>query len=194
MDLSELFLSKSRAAVMLHLFGLNSRKDHMRSLQRASGLSMGAIQKEVDRLIKLDLILSERDGNRRYLQANVDHPLYKDLRNIVIKTSGLVDVLRNALGDDGIDFAFVFGSLARGEERSHSDIDLFIIGTIGLREVAKRLMEKTDVLGREVNPHVYPPKEFLKRLKKKDSFIRRVVDGDKLFIVGDEDEFERLGK
>ena len=100
MDLSELFLSKSRAAVMLQLFGLNSSKVHLRSLQRASGLSMGAIQKEVDRLIKLDLILSERDGNRRYLQANVDHPLYKDLGNIVLKTSGLVDVFRNALGDD----------------------------------------------------------------------------------------------
>ena len=187
MNLYDLYLSKSRAAVMLQLFGLNHSRVHMRSLQRASGLSIGAIQKEVDRLLKLDLILSERVGNRRYLQANIHHPLYVDLRNIVLKTSGLVDVLKSALGNDGIDFAFVFGSLARSEERSHSDIDLFVVGAIGLREVSKRLMDKTDILGREINPIVFPKKEFIERLKKKHHFISRVVTTKKLFIVGSEE-------
>jgi len=165
----------------------------VRALQRKSGLSVRAIQSEVDRLLQHDVILERRDGNRRYFCANQLHPLYTDLRNIVLKTSGLVEVLRDALGAKGIAVAFVFGSVAKSEERGHSDVDLFVIGTVGLREIARRLLGTIDLLGRDVNPHVFPVEEFLQRYRKGDSFLARVLGSKKLFIVGSENELTRLG-
>ena len=193
MKLNDLFLTKSRAAVLLGLFGLNAEEIHLRAIQRTSGLSIRAIQLEVERLLRHDLILERRDGNRRYFSANRSHPLFADLHSIVLKTSGLVEVLREGLGTDGIEVAFVFGSVARNEERSHSDVDVFIIASIGLREVATRLLGATETVGREINPHVYPVDEFRERWKSNDSFLERVMGSNKLFIVGSEDELARLG-
>lgn len=193
MRLSDLFLTKSRSAVFLQLFGLVSEEIHLRALQRKAGLSVRAIQLEVERLLGLDLILERRDGNRRYFRANRSHPLFVDLHSIVLKTSGLVEVLRDALDTEGIEVAFVFGSLARNEERSHSDVDVFIIASIGLREVASRLLGVAELVGREINPHVYPVDEFRERWNNNDSFLERVMGSNKLFIVGSEDELAGLG-
>ena len=81
----------------------------MRDIERKSGFAIGTIQGELKKLSELDLILKEKDGNRTYYRANKSHPLYSDIHNLVLKTSGLVDVLRNALGTEKIKLAFVFG-------------------------------------------------------------------------------------
>jgi predicted nucleotidyltransferase len=134
------------------------------------------------------------DGNRKYFAAKKDHPLYPEIRGLVLKTSGLADVLRHALEKDRrIQFAFVFGSLAQAREQAHSDVDLLLVGDLGLRDVTKLLRGVADKVGREINPKVFTPIEFRRRRRTSDHFLNRVLSQPRIFIVGNENELGRLG-
>lgn len=167
----------------------------MRELERRSGLSDATVRQELKKLTRLGVVEVRRDGNRTYYRANDAHPLYQDIRNLVLKTSGLTDVLREALGGaTDIDLAFVFGSVADDTAKAHSDIDLMVVGTTGLRQLSKRLSGLEAKLGREVNPHVLTPEEFAQRADECDHFITAVLKSPRLFVVGGEDELRRLGQ
>lgn len=167
----------------------------MRELERRSGLSDATVRQELKKLTRLGVVEVRRDGNRTYYRANDAHPLYPDIRNLVLKTSGLTDVLREALGGAAdIESAFVFGSVASDNAKAHSDIDLMVIGTIGLRQLSKRLSGLEARVGREVNPHVLTPEEFARRAGEHDHFITAMLKGPRLFVVGSEDELRRLGQ
>jgi DNA-binding transcriptional ArsR family regulator len=193
--LAELLSSRGRAEIFRLLFGPARGELHVRELERRTGLSDATIRQELKKLTRLGVVEARRDGNRRYYRANDSHPLYPDIRNLVLKTSGLTDMLREALGGAGdIERAFVFGSVASDNAKAHSDIDLMVIGTISLRQLSKRLSGLEAKLGREVNPHVLTPEEFARRAGERDHFITAVLKGPKLFVVGGEDELRRLGK
>ncbi len=186
--LSQLLSSKVRAEIFRLLFNDKKSSIHLRDLQRKSGLSIGTIQKEIGHLKDLDLVIPERDGNRLYYTANSDHPLYRDICNIVTKTSGIAENLRAVLLPiKRIDCAFIFGSMAKGKEKSHSDIDLIVIGDIGLRDLSSKLKTLTDRLEREINPHIYSIKSWKEKLKKKDHFTTSIMNEEKLFLIGDHD-------
>lgn len=193
--LAEILSSKVRAEVLRLLFGLDAAELHMRELERRSGCAIGTIQTELKKLDRLGLVTGRRDGNRLYYRANREHPLYPDLRRIVIKTVGLVDVLRNALADagEGIHVAFVFGSIARNEEKASSDIDLMVIGTLGLRRLTALLSGLDDQVGREINPHVMSEKEFARRRREGEHFVTQLLASELVFIVGGQNELEKLG-
>ena len=191
--LPDMLSSRVRAEIFRLLFGVSTQELHMRELERRTGLAIGTIQQELKKLEGMDLLSVRRDGNRVYYSANTAHPLYRDIRNLVLKTSGLVEVLRKALSNEGVDLAFVFGSVARGEEGAQGDVDLMIIADAGLAAVSAMLRGVSEKLGREVNPHVMSGSEFKQRLKSGDHFLGRVIDSSKLFVVGDEDELARLG-
>jgi predicted nucleotidyltransferase len=102
----------------------------------------------------------------------------------VLKTDGLADVLRDALGSAGIDFAFVFGSIAAATPKAGSDVDLLVIGAVGLREIIRRLAPAQDHLGREINPVVWTRAEFERRMTSDDHFLDNVLRGPMLMVVG----------
>lgn len=182
-----------RAEVLRLLFADASRELHLRDLTRQSRLGLGTVQGELEKLSSSDLVTSRRDGNRRYYRANSTHPLFPDLQQLVLKTSGLRDVLANALhGIKGIEVAFVFGSLASNAGKAASDVDLFVIGDVGLRAVASALRGVGEVLAREINPITMTAEEFRKR-RANDSFLQDVLGKEKLFVKGDANELERLG-
>jgi uncharacterized protein (TIGR02646 family) len=135
------------------------------------------------------LIKARKDGNRIYYCANQDHPLYSDLLSIVEKTVGIVSVLRKRLEDSRITCAFIFGSIAKNTEKAKSDIDLLIIGSIGMREVSKLLSGLQENLGREINPHVYTLDGFKKKLAAKDHFLTSVLQQKIKPILGDVNEY-----
>lgn len=193
--LAELLSSNIRAEIFRNLFGVAQDKAlHMREIERRTGFAIGTVQKELHKLQRLDIIIREKDGNRVYYRANTAHPLYPDIRNLVLKTSGLVDVIRNAMsGEKGIKVAFVFGSLARHEEKAISDVDLMVIGDIGLRKLTGLLMDVSGKIGREINPHTFSEKEFVKRKKDKDHFVNQVLESPKIFIIGTENELAEMG-
>lgn len=192
--LAQLVSSRARAEVFRLLFGLSDSPLHLRELQRRAGLSLGTMQQELQKLTRLGLLTSRVDGNRLCYQANRGHPLYPEIHRLVLKTAGLADVLRRALTDPRIDWAFVFGSFARGEETPGSDVDLMVIGDLGLRAVTSLLSGVPDQIGREINPHVLRRAEVAKRKAAGDAFLTRVMAGPKISVVGDPREFEELAE
>ncbi|MBN2569027.1 MAG: nucleotidyltransferase domain-containing protein [Deltaproteobacteria bacterium] len=192
--LSELLSSKIRAEIFRLLFGTHTDSLHMREIERRSGFSTGTVQSELKKLYRLDLIKKNRDGNRLYYQANREHPLYPEIRSIVLKTIGLVDRMRKALQQSsGIEVAFVFGSIARHDEKTQSDVDLIVIGNLGLRKLVSLLSGLSEEIGREINPHVFTPREFVSRKAKGEHFISRVLQEQKIFIIGNENDLAAMG-
>jgi DNA-binding transcriptional ArsR family regulator len=189
--LEKMLSSKAKAEIFRVLFD-EPAELYMRDIGRKTGLAIGSVQQVLKDLTELDLVSSRKDGNRLYYSANRQNPLYIDIHNMVVKTVGAVGVLSRSLKDDSIKLAFIFGSLAREEEKAHSDIDLFVIGDINVRKLSEILSKAKTQLGREINPHAMTEKEFLKRRRTKDHFVTRILENQKLFVKGTEDELERM--
>ena len=135
-----------------------------------------------------------RDGNRVYFSANAEHPAHRELSALVLKTNGLVGILSKALQDKAVALAFVFGSIARGETRAESDVDLMIIGSVGLRRLTALLSGVAEIVGREINPHILTPEEFCERKQARDHFLSSVLSSPRIFVKGSEHELETMGQ
>jgi uncharacterized protein len=192
--LAELLSSRARAEIFRLLFSGTGEELHVREIERRSGLNDSTLRQELRKLVRLDLVQSRRDSNRVYYRAKTESPLYPEIRNLVLKTSGLSDVLKSALKDKRIHVAFVFGSIARGEEKAGSDVDLMVIGQLGLRDLSRLLSGIEEKIGREVNPHVLREEEFRKRIRAKEHFVSSVMETPKIFIIGSERELEAMGR
>lgn len=166
---------------------------HVREIARLTRKAPGTLLRELNRLADAGILLRLPLANLVRYQANGRCPIYDDLRSILKKTVGVTDVLREALAPLAarIRVAFVYGSVARGDERAGSDLDLMVVGDVTLAEVAGALAPGAAALGREVNPNVFPPGEFAAARRAGDPFVGRVVAGAKLFVVGTSDD---LGK
>lgn len=192
--LAELLSSRARAEIFRLLFSGRGEELHVREIERRSGLNDSTLRQELRKLVRLDLVQSRRDSNRVYYRAKAENPLYPEIRNLVLKTSGLSDVLKSALRDKRIHVAFVFGSIASGEEKANSDVDLMVIGQLGLRDLSRLLSGIEERIGREINPHVLREEEFRKRIRAKEHFVSRVMETPKIFIVGSHRELEAMGR
>ncbi len=175
------------------LFGLREEELHVREIARRANLSEAAVRQELKQLEFVELVLSRKSGNRRYFRANRDHALYIDIHRLVLKTSGLVEVIREALVDANVELAFVFGSLAEGRPAAGSDVDLMVIGPLGLRKLSSLLGGVGLTIGREVNPHVLTKAEYGRRFEDGDHFVTNVLGGPKLFVIGTEDDLAAMG-
>jgi uncharacterized protein len=192
--LAELLSSRARSEIFRLLFNGSQGELHGREIQRRSGLNESTIRQELTKLIRMDLTWRRKESNRVYYRAKTENPLYPEIRNLVLKTSGLADVLRSALRDQRIRLAFVFGSVAAGREKAGSDIDLMVIGNLGLRDLSRLLIGVIDKVGREINPHVFNEKEFRRRIKARDHFLSTIIREPKIFITGSENELEAMGR
>lgn len=190
--LSQILSSRTRAKIFQLLFGTREEELHVREIQRRSQLNDRTIRQELTKLLKLDLVIDRKDSNRVYYRANKSNPLYSDIHNLVLKSIGLTDVLRDALKDKGIKIAFVFGSISEGKETSESDVDLFVIGSLGMRSISPLLSGTADKIGREINTHVMSEDEIQKRYRSKDHFIDSVIKSKKIFIIGTEDDLKAM--
>ena len=192
--LAELLSSRARAEIFRLLLSGTGEELHVREIERRSGLNESTLRQELRKLVRLDLVQSRKDSNRVYYRAKTENPLYPEIRNLVLKTSGLADILKSALADKRIRVAFVFGSVARGEEKAGSDVDLMVIGQLGLRDLSGLLSGVEEKIGREVNPYVLQEAEFRKRVRTKEHFVSQVMESSKLFIIGSQHELEAMGR
>jgi len=190
--LAEILSSRVRAEIFRLLFGISEAELHVREIERRSGLNISTVRQELEKLERLDLVTARRDGNRLYYRANRDHPLFSDIHNLVVKTSGLVDILRKAVDKEGVKIAFVFGSIAGNQADASSDVDLMVIGDVGLRTLSGWLTGVSDKIEREINPHVLSEEEFARKNQSKEHFLSNVLSSPKLFIKGTEDELAAL--
>ena len=186
----------TRAAVLATLLLHPNREWYFRDLAKKLGLRPSSLTRELQNLTDAGILRRRQDGNRVYYQADPACPVLPELSGLMLKTAGLVDVLREALRplQDKIAMAFVYGSIAKGEELAESDIDLMVIGNTSRFALTKPLREAEKRLARTVNPTVYRVAEFAQKVVSDDHFVRAVLDRPRLFVVGDEGDLERVGK
>ena len=166
---------------------------YQRDLAKHLGLTASSLQREMSSLKAVGILESKRDGNRIYYSANTKCPIFKELQGLFIKTHGLKDIVDEFLNRNkkNIKFAFIYGSIARGEEVSESDVDLMIIGDLSLTDFGKKLNNLEEKLRREVNPTIYSEKEFRDKLKD-NHFIKEVIRDKKIFVIGTYEEFKEI--
>jgi predicted nucleotidyltransferase len=153
-----------------------------------------SLQRELSSLEQSGILQQRKDGRRTYFKAETRSPIFRELRSIFEKTVGLIPTLRVALqpGVNKIACAFVYGSIARGEERAASDVDLMVIGNLGLGDLAPSLRKAEKRLGREVNVTNYSVEEFRKKVAERDHFLTTVLKGSLQFVKGDQRDLDAV--
>jgi predicted nucleotidyltransferase len=153
-----------------------------------------SLQREVDALSKAGILQQWRDGRRVYLKPDIQSPVFSDLKSLFDKTTGVIPILRQELERfrDKIQLVFLYGSMARSEEGSRSDVDLLIVGQVGLADLVPALRNAEQSLGRPINPIVFSIEEFSRKLRAKDHFLSAVLEGEKQFVKGGERELEAI--
>ena len=185
---------KTKRAILAALYAHPDRAFYLRELARAAGTTPSSIQRELASLVEAGIVERSERGNLVYFQANAASPVFEELKGIVTKTFGVADVLREALRpfEERVDFAFIYGSVARGEAKAASDIDLFLIGDIGLSDIAVQLASAEDRLRRRVSPVIYSGRELAAKVRTGHHFLGAVLGRPKLFLIGTQDGLEKL--
>ncbi len=189
--LADAVFTKTQQRVLGLLFSQPGRSFYASELIRQAGTGSGAAQRELAKLEASGLVTAVRVGHQKHFQANQASPLFSEIRAIIVKTVGLVEPLRTALKPlaPKIAAAFVYGSVAKGEDRSSSDIDLMVISdTLTYADVFGALKHVARVLGRPVNPTVYSTAEFSKRIKTRNAFVSKVTDQPRVWVIGSDDD------
>ncbi len=193
-SLATVLFSKARRAVLGLILSHPGRAFYLREIVKLTGLGIGQLQRELEQLAAAGIIRRFEQGRHVYFQADQNCPVYDELRGIIVKTVGVADELRRTLSPlrDRIRVAFIFGSVARGEENSDSDLDVMVIGDVTLAEVVDAVRSSEATLLRPVNPTVYSAKEFTAKLVAKQHFLTRVMASEKLLLIGDEHDLAAL--
>lgn len=193
-NLLSILFTKTRRAVLSLLYGHADESFYLRQIVRITGSGLGPVQRELKQLTDIGIIRRFEQGHQVYFQANPDSPIFSELKSLITKTAGVTETLKSALTPiaDHIIIALVYGSIAKGEENHRSDVDLLIVGDVAFTEVVKALRSAQETLGREINPTVYPVDEFHSRIAENHYFTRDILDGPKMFVVGDGHELKQL--
>lgn len=186
-------LPRTRQGILAATLARPGKAWYVSELARRMGVPSSSLQRELHDLSNAGILKSHRQGRMVYYQANTESPVFPELRGLLLKTAGLVDVLAEALQPLAakLECALVYGSMASGDEQSDSDVDLMIIGALPARELALPLRRARERLGREINPTVYTAEEFAKKRNNQDHFLTGVLGKPKLFVLGGEDELEK---
>jgi len=176
------------------LFSHADQSFYLREIARMVGTGHGAVQRELAQLLKAGLVTRTRRGREVFYQANRASPVFPELHGLIVKTVGVADVLREALAPlaERVRVAFIYGSFAKGEERAESDVDIMVVGDVDFGEAVSALRPAQDRIGREVNPSVFAPEEWRRRVAGGDHFITTIQREEKLFLIGDEQDLRGL--
>lgn len=193
MDVGAALFGITRRGVLGLLYGHPDREYYLREIYRLTRVSFGGLQHELKTLVTAGLITKKRRGNQTFFQANQGCPVFSELHALVTKTVTFAGIIAQALLplSQQVTVAFVFGSGAKQAFRPESDIDLLLVGSVKWDDVSRALAPTDDVLGREVNFHLYSPSEFSKKVRE-SSFLQRVLQEPKFFLVGSIDELRKL--
>lgn len=192
--IGHLFAGRAVVALLRMFFLHPSRDFYQRELAALTGERLFLIQSALKRLVRAGVVGQIWRGNHTYYRVDPSHPAYEHLRALMLTTAGFGDSLRTHLLGmrDKVKVAFLYGSVARGDETATSDIDLMLIGDLSGRETASVLAPVKRLVNREINPSVYTSAEFRRKYQERHPFIREVVGGPKIFLLGGEDELKAI--
>ena len=187
--LADALFAKVQQRVLAVLFANPARSFYANEIIGMADSGSGAVQRELARLEESGLVSVTRVGRQKHYQANAASPVFEELRALALKTFALTDVLRSALAPlaKGIRAAFVYGSIAKGEDTAASDIDLMVIADeLSYADLFAAVEDASARLGRKVAPTIYSSKELAERLKQDNVFVTRVLAQPKLWLIGDD--------
>src|SRR6201987_167637 len=193
--LGDFLFGRSRGALLALLYSRADQSFYTRQIAREVDASVCAVQRELENLSKVGLIIRSSVGSQVFYQANRNAPIFREMQTLVNKTIGIFSVLRSALHPlaKRVLVAFVYGSVAREEEAAQSDVDLLVVVKATLEEVLSRLSTVEKSIRRPINPTVYSVAEFKSKLASRNHFLTAVLKGQKVFLLGDEDELSKVG-
>ena len=190
---ADLVFGQIRGKVLGLLYGSPDESFFVRQIAREVATSAGSIQRELTLLTGAGLIERSVLGSQVFYRANRGHPAFPELRALLAKTTGMFKLLETVLAPFSarIEFAFVYGSVARGEDKAASDIDLMLVGNVSLDEVLDTLSPLEKHLRRPISPTIYSLGDLKQGLQSGNHFLRVVESGKKVFLIGGEDEFRQ---
>lgn len=193
-QISTALFGKVKCSILALLFSHTEESFYLRQIERLMGISHGAVYRELGNLVNAGLVVRTSQGKQVYYKANSNSPVFSELRGLIVKTAGAADLLRSALLPlaDKINIAFIYGSFARGEARTGSDVDVMVIGDVSFGEVVSALSPTENQLTREINPSVFTYEEFTQRLANIEHFITSVMNTEKIILIGDENELRTV--
>lgn len=192
--LARLFPNPAVLDVLALLFLNPEAEFYQREIAQRVGCTTLQVQRALGRITDAGLLIERRTGQRVYYRARREHPVAEELKSLVLKTVGLGDRLRAALVpfSEGLRIAFVFGSVASGTEGVSSDVDLLCIGNLNAKEAARVFGPLGREMRREFNPLLFTVSEFQQKHHSDNTFLKRVLDGPKIWLIGDDDELAKL--
>lgn len=191
-ELAEILFKDYRKRILGLLLLHPERVFHVREVARLTGTIAGTTGRELKKLAKAGILLNSKRGNQVTYTANQACPIFKELVSILRKTSGLADVLAEALMPlaGQIEAAFVFGSVATGKANQYSDVDVCVIGDVEYNDVVHALYDAQEFLGREINPQCFSVKEWLSQIEKPNAFFKDLLNKDVIHIIANRDDIK----
>ena len=180
---------------MAALFVSPDRRWFVRDLARHIGVPPSSLQRELASLTHCALLVREADGKRVYYRANIANPILPELQSLFTKTVGLADRIKVVLEPywNDIEIAFIFGSVARGERKADSDVDLLVIGSVGLSDLALPLREVEKKLNASINVVHFTASEFREKRSSNHHFLQTILPDQKIFLKGSDNELANIG-
>lgn len=186
--LTKLF-SSTRAELLGLFFNNPDDRFYLREIARHIGKDAAGIKRELDNLVKIGLLGREKRGVQKYYFANKNSPIFSEMKGLIFKTTGVQGAMKASLSRlKGVKAAFIYGSYAKGSEKEDSNINLMVIGQANITELNDMVMALEEKLKRDIDYLVFDDLEYRKRKESRDPFIREIVRGKKIFLVGREDE------
>ena len=186
-------LLRSKAEVKILGVVLFEEGLHLREIARRAHVSPSEAKNELEKLFKMGILEKSRKGNLILFSLNPKCSFPNELKMLYLKTEGIVPEIKKTFQKlDKIEFAIVYGSMAKGTFNEKSDIDMLVIGSIDEDELTKQIFKLQQKTGREINYILWSKNDFNRKLKEKGSFIKSLMDDKKIFIKGDLSGFKRI--
>jgi predicted nucleotidyltransferase len=185
--LGEALFSKPTRAILGAVY-LRPEGIHLRALTADTGIGSASAQRELTKLTAAGLLVKENIGRVVLYKANRNSPIFSELGAIIRKTFGVADIVKIALlpFQDRIERAFIYGSVAKGEDTAASDIDLMVIANeLGSADLYPELVSVEKKVGRKISVTIYRPAELHKKLNSKNHFLVSVMAGPKIELLGE---------
>jgi predicted nucleotidyltransferase len=190
----DILFPKVRQGILAATYGQPNRSWYLSELAEHLETTPSSLQRELKSLTASKLLREFRDGKRVYFQAETASPLFAPLRELIEQTLGIVPALKDALSplEKQIHSAFVYGSTARAEEHTMSDVDIVVIGSLGLSDLSSVLRNLERRYDREFNAVCYAPQEFSEKVHSQHHFLTSILKKEKIFLIGDADDLDGL--
>lgn len=190
-QIGDALFTKAQQKVLALLFGQADRSFYLNEVVRHAAMGRGVISRELSKLCDAGLLVVTKKGNQNHYQANAASPIFNELKQIIQKTMGVTGVLQQGLADllPNLEYAFIYGSIAKGEDHAGSDVDVMLVGeNLNYSEIMQLLDPVEMQLQRAVNPTLYSPAEFTERLAQGQNFLTKVMQQTRIDLLSKSQE------